>query len=149
MERQALGSTPQGTAEGVSRRRDLDVTVVALPQHLPLLRQTARSFAAGHGVPQPEDVRLAVSEVCLNAVQYAYPEGDPGPLRLHGAADNGNVIFTVEDRGLGLRPDPLNHHNGLGLPIVARVADGYSVESLEGGGTRVRMIFATGLGASK
>ena len=143
MYRQAVGGAPLGTDQGFSRRRDLDVTVAALPQHLPLLRQTARSFAAFHAVPSPEDVRLAVSEAALNAVQYAYPADDPGPVRLHGTYDNGWVTFTVEDHGVGLRPG-LDHGLGLGLPIAARVADHFSVETLDGGGTRVRLVFATG-----
>jgi anti-sigma regulatory factor (Ser/Thr protein kinase) len=148
MHRQAAGSAGRET-EAVNRRRDLDVTVVALPHHLPLLRQTARSFAAGHGVPRPEDVRLAVSEACLNAVQYAYPAGEPGPLRLYGTYENGHVTFLVEDHGLGLRPVPMEHGFGLGLPIVARVADHFSVETVNGGGTRVRMVFATGPGSAR
>jgi anti-sigma regulatory factor (Ser/Thr protein kinase) len=149
MYRQAVGSAPLGTDRELSHRRDLDVTVVALPQHLALLRQTARSFAAGHGVPRPDDVRLAVSEAALNAVQYAYPAGAPGPVRVHGTSHNGWVTITVEDHGLGLRPAPLDHGLGLGLPIVARVADRFSVESLDGGGTRVRMAFATGPGTAQ
>jgi anti-sigma regulatory factor (Ser/Thr protein kinase) len=143
MYRQAVGES-LGTSTGVPHSIDLDVTVIALPQHLPLLRQTATSFATRHGVPRPDDVRLAVSEACMNAVRHAYPAADPGPLRLHGTCDGHSVTFTVEDQGVGLRPHPLDAGLGVGLPIVARVTDRYAVESPpDGVGTRVRMVFAT------
>jgi anti-sigma regulatory factor (Ser/Thr protein kinase) len=126
----------------VPRPVDLDVTVTAMPQHLPLLRQTAHSFAARRGVPRPDDVRLAVGEACMNVVRYAYPGGRPGPMRLHGTSDGRFVTFTVEDRGCGLQPHPFDHGLGIGLPIVARAADHFSIEDNDGGGTRVRMAFA-------
>src|SRR5688572_27032713 len=66
---------------------DLDVTVPSQLQHLPLLRQTAWAFAVRHHAWRPDDVRLAVAEATMNAMRYAYPAADPGPVRLHGMCD--------------------------------------------------------------
>ncbi len=120
---------------------DLDVTVPAQLQHLPLLRQTAWAFAMRHHARRPDDVRLAVAEATMNAMRYAYPASAPGPVRLHGALADGHVTFEVEDRGCGLWPHPTDGGLGVGIPIIARLADHFAVEDREGAGTRVRMSF--------
>ena len=121
---------------------DLDVTVPSQLQHLPLLRQTAWAFAMRHHVRRPDDVRLAVAEAAVNAMRYAYPAADPGPVRLHGACHGGYVTLTVEDRGCGLWPHPIDGGLGVGLPIIARLCDRFRLEDRDGEGTRVRMSFA-------
>jgi anti-sigma regulatory factor (Ser/Thr protein kinase) len=88
-------------------------------------------------------VRIAVGEACMNAVRHAYADGEPGPVRLHGTTDWHEVTLTVEDRGPGPIPRPLERTSlGLGLPIIASVCDHWSVGDAEGCGTRVRMVFS-------
>jgi anti-sigma regulatory factor (Ser/Thr protein kinase) len=144
MDQQAAG-VPQQDATP-HRAADLDVTVTAVPQYLPLLRETARCFAVRCGLDRPDDVRLAVAEACLNAVRYAYPDGPAGPVRVHGTTDGRVVRLTVEDRGGGLRPRPNGGGLGLGLPIIARVCDHWSLADADCGGTRVCMEFRLGRG---
>ena len=144
MDQQAARVSPQDAIR--HRAADLDVTVTAVPQYLPLLRETARSFAVRCGLDRPDDVRLAVAEACLNAVRYAYPDRAAGPVHVHGSTDGRVVRLTVEDHGGGLRPRPNGGGLGLGLPIIARVCDHWLVADAEGGGTRVCMEFRLGHG---
>jgi serine/threonine-protein kinase RsbW len=124
------------------RQDDLDVTVPADVRYLPLLRETAHAFALQRGAPDPEDIRLAISEACTNVVLHAYAPGRHGTVRVHGTCENGHIVLTVEDRGAGLRPSHNVLASGLGLPIIAALADRWAVQSSDGGGTQVRMAFA-------
>ena len=96
--------SPFGVAVDVNGTHVYDVTVAADVRHLPLLRETARSFAIKRGARHPDEVRLAVGEACTNVIQHAYDPGATGELHLHGALDGHWVRFTVEDRGSGSEP---------------------------------------------
>jgi serine/threonine-protein kinase RsbW len=90
------------------------------------------------------DIRLAVTEACTNCVLHshgAYPR-DP-TFVLHARVAQDTLIVVVRDygRGLGHRP---SHASGLGvgLRLIALVADTAHVSSPLGGGVRVVMRFA-------
>jgi serine/threonine-protein kinase RsbW/stage II sporulation protein AB (anti-sigma F factor) len=64
-------------------------------------------------------------------------------MTLHCEPTPGGVSIVVEDYGSGLTPRPDSPGLGLGLPIIAQVADDFEVSDLGHTGTRVRMGFAT------
>jgi serine/threonine-protein kinase RsbW/stage II sporulation protein AB (anti-sigma F factor) len=51
------------------------------------------------------------------------------------------VRFTVSDAGRGLIPRPDSPGLGLGLAIIAQIADEFEIDEPDAGGTRVRMGF--------
>ncbi len=70
------------------------------------------------------DVRLAVTEACSNVVVHAYPEdAPPGPLEVLATVDGGELTVVVRDHGPGIAPHPDSPGLGLGLPLIASLAE--------------------------
>jgi serine/threonine-protein kinase RsbW len=140
-----MGTRKDGTgahAEATPQAGGLDLTVPAVANRIGELRQAARAFAELHGVERPADVALAITEACANVATHAYRDRDPGPLRLTGAREDTGISFVVADQGSGLAPRPDSPGLGMGLPLIAQLADHFEVSDNDGAGTRVRMRFA-------
>ncbi|HVZ01729.1 MAG TPA: histidine kinase dimerization/phosphoacceptor domain -containing protein [Dongiaceae bacterium] len=64
-----------------------------------------------------------VTELVLNALKYAYPEGRPGEIRVLCRRTPGDVLeLTVEDDGVGLQPGAPAKGGGLGERIIGMMA---------------------------
>jgi anti-sigma regulatory factor (Ser/Thr protein kinase) len=108
------------------------------------VRRAVHAYAEQHGIADPAGVALAVSEAAANAVLHAYLDAPaPGDVEVvaQRVSDNG-LILTVCDDGCGMKPRTDSPGAGLGLPLVASLADRFEVEARDGGGTRLRMSFA-------
>ncbi|MGY1832890.1 SpoIIE family protein phosphatase [Geodermatophilus sp. SYSU D01180] len=69
-------------------------------------------------------LELAVWEAVANAVDHAYPPGQPGPVRLQTALSGDGVLeCRVSDRGTWRPPDPAVTHRGRGLLLAERLVD--------------------------
>ena len=115
----------------------------------------------------PRGIASAVENVVRNALAYA---GDAGPIDVEVAADAGDVLVTVRDRGPGVSPEDLprifeplyradesRDHGatpaggagqGIGLAITARVMELHggeaTAENRAGGGLKVTLRLPTG-----
>lgn len=93
-------------------------------------------------VPQEvaEDLALAVTEACANAVRHA---GSGGPYRLEIRVDEGCFVLDVSDRGPGFDADRMNGqpglHGGRGLMVIRAVMDEVRFRPRDPG-TRITMI---------
>jgi serine/threonine-protein kinase RsbW len=123
---------------------DVRLTLPARPENVAVVRHVLGAFAEALRIPDAvvEDIRLAVTEACTNVVRHAYRDTIPGPIGvvIHPDGDALRVIVSDNGRGLGPRVDASGP--GLGLPLIAALAD--SVEIDDGGpgsGSRVVMSF--------
>lgn len=116
----------------------------ARPEHVGPAGREVTAYARHHGVRDPDGVALAVSEAVTNAVLHAYA-GAPAPgdveLVARRLAGDGLEVLVC-DEGLGMVPRSDSPGLGVGLAVLASVADRVMVEGRRGGGTRVRMTFA-------
>jgi serine/threonine-protein kinase RsbW len=107
---------------------------------------TARRFvdaaAARFGLEDQDryEFTFAVNEAVSNAIEHGDPSPD-GTIRLHVAAEDGGLVFEVEDHGT-FTPgppafDPL-HERGRGLALMAATMDEVDVRR-SATGTVVRL----------
>ena len=90
-----------------------------------------------------EDLKLAATEACTNAVLHAYPDGS-GPMEVQvDTAEGEDLVVVVRDHGRGPPSGDVldDDHEGYGLSLIEAVSDELRLDPVEGGGTAVRMRF--------
>lgn len=106
--------------------------------HLTLVRLVVQSAAGIDGrVPEPriEDLRLAVSEACANAVDAQEAVGNDDAVRITVERGDHELSVTVTDHAGGFAvddvesippvtdPSRLRHERGLGIPLMRSLVD--------------------------
>src|SRR5438270_5666237 len=91
----------------------LELEIPARPEFVALVRLVVSSVASTRRVLAEEridDVKLAVSEACTNAIEAhgAASSGDHVTVRLAEADDR--LAVTIDDRGAGFDPAMLPEH---------------------------------------
>jgi serine/threonine-protein kinase RsbW len=88
------------------------------------------------------DIALAITEATTNVVLHAYRDREvPGSVSIKAEAFQDHVRLVVLDEGSGLAPRVDSPGLGLGLGLIAQVADSADVRTPETGGTEVIMRF--------
>ena len=102
---------------------------------------TEFAVAAGARGERLEAIRLAASEAVTNAVLHAYEGGRRGVIQLSASYVHGEFWLLIADDGTGLRPRGPHSGLGLGLALIAQLADEFQILSRSTGGTELRMQF--------
>jgi anti-sigma regulatory factor (Ser/Thr protein kinase) len=123
---------------------DVKLTLPARPENVAVIRHVLGAFAEALQLPDGlvEDMRLAVTEACTNVVRHAYESGHPGPVEVTVLPDDDVVSVVVADHGRGIGASSDISGPGLGLPLIAAIADEVELLPQPGGGSRVAMTFA-------
>ena len=115
----------------------------ARPDEIAKIRHEIAAFAAEHCSADPSAVALAVTEAVTNAIVHAYVDApEPGDVEVSAQCVGDGLEILVCDDGRGMAPRTDSPGLGLGLPLVATLAERFEVQARIGGGTRVRMAFA-------
>jgi serine/threonine-protein kinase RsbW/stage II sporulation protein AB (anti-sigma F factor) len=98
--------------------------------------------AAGATERAAQSVALAVSEAATNVVLHAYVHGS-GSREIHVVAfsEEGRLHVVVTDDGRGMVPRRDSPGLGLGLPLIAQLADDVRIGTEAGAGTQITMAF--------
>jgi anti-sigma regulatory factor (Ser/Thr protein kinase) len=120
---------------------DIRLTVPARPENVAVVRHVIGALADALALPPPliEDVRLAVTEACTNVVRHAYERDGTIDVVVRARGDALEVAVADEGRGIGPSPDTAGP--GLGLPLIAALADNLEIERDRGSGSRLVMRF--------
>jgi serine/threonine-protein kinase RsbW len=123
------------------------LTLSNQPDNVLLVRETLSGMAETVGVDGVDlnDIRTAVTEACNNVVLHAY-EGEEGPLQVELFVSADTVEVVVRDHGTGIKPHIRSDEEaalGIGLSIIQALAPRVEFKDVDGGGTEVRMEFAT------
>jgi len=123
---------------------DVKLTLPARPENVSVIRHVLGAFAEALRLPDDlvEDLRLAVTEACTNVVRHAYPAEHAGPVEIAIQPLEEQVIVIVSDHGRGIGTTSDTSGPGLGLPLIAAIADDVELEPVPGGGSRVAMTFS-------
>ena len=107
------------------------------------VRAALLRFALDHGAdPQAlAAIANAVSEAVSNAAEHAYAPGEAGVVHVTADVEDGALEVLVADEGRGLRPGS-DGGLGLGLALIAELADRFSISGREPHGVAVWMRFA-------
>jgi anti-sigma regulatory factor (Ser/Thr protein kinase) len=120
----------------------LDVDLPAVPQSASRARRAVLGALSGIAVDR-DAISLVVSEAVTNAVVHAYRDrAEPGHVRVSASLDDAGVAVKVADDGLGMRPRVDSPGAGLGVPLMADLADTFEVCSGDPRGTRIAARFA-------
>jgi serine/threonine-protein kinase RsbW len=121
--------------------------------HLALVRRVVAAAAGlepALGARRIDDLRLAVSEACANAIDAQAMRGTTAPVEVSIELLDGAVSVTVRDHAGGFAPDlvdpipavedpgRLRHEHGLGLPLMRSLTDSVTFTPVAGG-TAVRL----------
>ncbi len=132
---------------------DVELDIPARAEYVSLARLVVSSLASSRrhlADDRIDDLKLAVSEACTNAIEAYEPAGEERVvLRWRDGQDR--VEVDVQDHGPGFDPstlperpsvaDPLrpNYERGLGVPLMRALVDEVEFAS-SAGGTSVIMI---------
>jgi serine/threonine-protein kinase RsbW len=123
---------------------DMELALAARAENIAIVRHAFGGLGEAFAVSEQKlsDIRLAVTEACANVVVHAYPDGHDGPMEILASMADDELTVVVRDWGRGIGPRPDSPGLGLGLSLIAALAE--TVQLGHGGGehTEVRMTFA-------
>ena len=138
----------------------LELEIPARTEYLGLIRlvvAAAATLEPSVSDARLDDLRLAVTEACANAIDAQDPRRDARPIHVRCELSADRVEVFVRDNGGGFDPDELGelpaatdprrlrHERGLGIPLMRLLADEVSFEAVPGG-TEVRVMVRRGTG---
>ena len=134
--------------------RVIELEIPARAEFVALARLVVSALASadsGLADERIDDLKLAVSEACTNAIEAHDAAGTDERVLVRCWADADALEVCVEDRGMGFDPaqlpdhppvtdpDRLKFERGLGIPLIRALVD--EVEfSPTGDGTAVRLV---------
>jgi len=122
------------TRSGPPGRLTEELTVlvreVAEPSTVPLARAVLAKVAEREGVPETvrSALALALTEACTNVVLHAYDD-TPGYLEVRACRVDAVLTVEVADDGRGMVPRIESAGLGLGLPLIAQMADVFEIRT--------------------
>jgi anti-sigma regulatory factor (Ser/Thr protein kinase) len=122
---------------------DLVLTLPARAENVAVVRHAFGGLADVMDVADQtlSDIKLAVTEACTNVVVHAYPGPDDGPLGVRATVEDATLTVVVSDHGRGIVPRPDSPGLGLGLPLIATLAESLELGTGPADETEVRMTF--------
>lgn len=130
--------------------------VLEIPPRLDYLAVVRLVVATAAAIDPPlpdsrlDDLRLAVTEACSNAIKAHRPEAADEPVVISCHLEEDRFRVEIRDRGPGFDPDALarlpeptdptrlHHESGLGIPLIKVLTDDVTFEPA-GDGTIVSM----------
>ncbi len=134
---------------------ELDLSFPPRPEFVGTARHTVAALARLHGVAEHvvDDLKLAVSEACTNAVTLNGREGHSDDVRVLAALFEGSIVIEVFDSGpamdlslldreADIDSEEFSFEYGLSLPVIMGLVDEVDIEHREPRGSVVLMRMA-------
>jgi serine/threonine-protein kinase RsbW len=117
----------------------VELEIPARPAYLSLVRlvvdAAVGSLAPGLSATRLDDLKIAVTEACSNAIEAHEAIYADGPVVVRCTIDDHQVTVEVVDQGRGFDPDRVEalpaatdprrlvHESGLGIPLMRTLTD--------------------------
>jgi serine/threonine-protein kinase RsbW len=126
----------------------LELSVPSRAEYIAVVRLVVASLATTRrnlADERIDDLKLAVSEACTNAIEANVSTGASYPVRVTCWEAPERLSVCISDSGRGFKPellpehppvtdpDRLNFERGLGIPLIRSLVDDVRFESDEGG----------------
>jgi anti-sigma regulatory factor (Ser/Thr protein kinase) len=124
---------------------DVELRIPARAENIAVVRHTFGALGDAMAVDARTlaDLSLAVTEACTNVVVHAYPDGE-GEMEVEAFVRDGEIEVVVRDEGCGIVPRADSPGLGLGLPLIASLAQSVNLGRDARDRTEVRMTFRLG-----
>jgi len=131
------------TPEEVTATPDLELKLPARAENVAVVRHAFGGLSEALSVDEQtlSDIKLAVTEACTNVVIHAYERDDIGNLEVDATIDDERLTVVIRDNGRGIVPRPDSPGLGLGLPLIATLAETLELGKDGAEHTEVRMTF--------
>jgi anti-sigma regulatory factor (Ser/Thr protein kinase) len=128
----------------VTPRADVELTLPARAENVAIVRHAIGALGEAIEIDAQtlSDIRLAVTEACTNVVVHAYPDGHEGPLEVLATLGGERLTVVVRDEGKGIAARTDSPGLGLGLPLIASLAEAVQLGHGEDRQTEVCMTFS-------
>ena len=110
------------------------------------LAVAALARAGGLGEEQVEDLRIAVSEACANAVLAHEEQGSDEPVSVSWSDDDGRIVIEVADRGATVEPSGdeadtagFSTRAVMSFALLKSLVESCDLSPRDGGGTITRL----------
>src|SRR3954454_14062957 len=123
---------------------DLELKLPARAENVAVVRHAFGGFAEALSVDEQTlaDIKLAITEACTNVVIHAYEDDVDGCLEVDASIRGRRLSVIIRDEGRGIVPRPDSPGLGLGLPLIATLAESLELGKDDDERTEVRMTFA-------
>ncbi|MGL4607722.1 MAG: ATP-binding protein [Eubacteriaceae bacterium] len=119
------------------------------PEYVRMIRLSIAGIASqmGFSIDEIEDLKVAVSEACTNAICHGSPS-DEETYEVVFEITEEELRIIVSDSGIGFEPDSISQPNltgeqtegGFGLYIIKSLMDSVVINSEKGVGTSIIMM---------
>ncbi|HET6874274.1 MAG TPA: ATP-binding protein [Acidimicrobiales bacterium] len=128
----------------MTAERSLELTVPSRAEYIAVVRLVVSSLATARRAladDRIDDLKLAVSEACTNAIEANMETGLDAPVVVSCWESQDRFEVSVADSGAGFDPDALPQHppvtdpdrlnfeRGLGIPLIRSLVDDVRFES--------------------
>lgn len=123
---------------------DMQLALPARAENIAIVRHAFGALGEAYALDEQtlSDIRLAVTEACTNVVVHAYPDGHEGAMEVLATLFGEELTVVVRDEGEGIGPRADSPGLGLGLPLIASLAESVQLGRDEDERTEVRMTFS-------
>ncbi len=132
-----------------NRNDEIRLSIPNKPEYVGVARLTVAAIASrvGFDIEKIEDMKIAVSEACNNAITHGCKSCNEGEYNINFVLTGEKITISVYDKGEGCelknikKPDFSKlKEGGLGIFIIKSLMDDVEVKSEKGKGTMIRMI---------
>jgi serine/threonine-protein kinase RsbW len=128
---------------------DVELDIPPRSAYVAVVRLAIASLARAAGMEEDavDDLKIAVSEACTNAVLAHDEAGSQEPVSVRWSAEPTRVIVEVGDRGAAYDSEQrledsqgFSNRSAMSVALLSSLADEIAMEHRDGGGTWARLV---------